>query len=711
MNELVGLGLLYLIGASGPVEGKDGAAVEVPYDQGLPRRGVGIAYGNLLVEPGSGEFPPYRKPTDTAAQYGEKVPDETGPGFEQNLRAQFYRRKEQGFKYIELDNPDAYPLEAVMRATALAESYGLGVIAKNAKLVDGGAQWLRHPNVVGVIVEKGAGSPADYAALRPSADFPVWFVSFGSGRAWASITAADITARGYTNMSVTWSPGGEYTRSVDVLLPLKKSSQTQSPDMAEPAHLALARSLIGKYTDGPDVPKLAMEIAAAFPEMTSYCRLANVATSWCGILIGVLLLRSYGIRPPFGDGDLLRFMWVDAWEDEDWGGQSIPISQARPGDIIIMRSPHHISVLDEVDGDTFWCIGGNQSNGLTRAPFQRSGVRSVRRSPTVIARPMRPAVSNFDKCLPLLLEHEGGYSNHPSDPGGPTNFGITIIDYRLYIDPNGTAADVRGMTVDQAKTIYRSKYWDAMRCDDLPSGVDYAVFDYGVNSGISRSAKVLQRLVIPHEVDGEIGPNTIAATSGVSDPRTLINQICDERLAFLQGLSTWPTFGNGWGRRVREVRAAALEMAATPKEPTMPKAPEIFPPGTPLPGQQVDWALLIQQLLPPLIAAIQQARGGQPLLPPPVVEPPPPAPAPPPPASQRPSVQLGVLGLVASAVLQAFGFIGTPLGMGVEPTTLGTAATVIPAAIAATGLTGVWGIVANVGLSLLGTLLKNRIPK
>jgi lysozyme family protein len=167
--------------------------------------------------------------------------------------------------------------------------------------------------------------------------------------------------------------------------------------------------------------------------------------------------------------------------------------------------------------------------------------------------------SSYDEALKRVLVHEGGYSDHPSDPGGPTNWGITIHDARAYWRKDATAADVRNMPIDVAKDIYRSKYWDAMRCDDLPAGVDYAVFDYGVNSGIARAAKVLQRFVGAN-VDGEIGPDTIAATAP-ADAAELINQICDERLAFLQSLRTWGVFGNGWGRRVREVRAAAVSMA------------------------------------------------------------------------------------------------------------------------------------------------------
>lgn len=105
------------------------------------------------------------------------------------------------------------------------------------------------------------------------------------------------------------------------------------------------------------------------------------------------------------------------------------------------------------------------------------------------------AASTYDEALRRLLTHEGGYTNHPSDPGGPTNFGITLADYRKHIKADATAADIRAMSVDQAKAIYRKRYWDSQRCDQLPAGVDYSVFDYGVNSGVGRSGKVLRRVV------------------------------------------------------------------------------------------------------------------------------------------------------------------------------------------------------------------------
>ncbi|MGH6682684.1 MAG: glycoside hydrolase family 108 protein, partial [Pseudolabrys sp.] len=170
------------------------------------------------------------------------------------------------------------------------------------------------------------------------------------------------------------------------------------------------------------------------------------------------------------------------------------------------------------------------------------------------------SASSYDVALARLLVHEGGYTNDAADPGGPTNFGITIADYRKYVKPNASAADVRAMKVEQAKSIYRSRYWDAQRCDELPAGVDDTVFDYGVNSGIGRAKKVLQR-VVGVTADGVLGPDTMREV-GRRDPVQIIGAVNDERLRFLQSLRTWPVFGKGWARRVVEVRAFSLQLAA-----------------------------------------------------------------------------------------------------------------------------------------------------
>ncbi len=165
---------------------------------------------------------------------------------------------------------------------------------------------------------------------------------------------------------------------------------------------------------------------------------------------------------------------------------------------------------------------------------------------------------NYDASLKFVLLEEGGYTNHPSDPGGATNYGITIHDYRRYVKPKATAADIKKMQLSEAKAIYRAKYWDIQHCDRMPSGVDYAMFDYGVNSGIGRSQKVLQRILKVH-VDGIIGAKTLAALNA-QDPQYIILALCKERMGFLRALRTWPVFGKGWGRRVNNVQDRALKM-------------------------------------------------------------------------------------------------------------------------------------------------------
>ena len=170
------------------------------------------------------------------------------------------------------------------------------------------------------------------------------------------------------------------------------------------------------------------------------------------------------------------------------------------------------------------------------------------------------AASTYDEALRRLLLHEGGYCNHPQDPGGPTNFGITIADYRKYIKPGASADDVRAMRLEEAKAIYRSKYWRALRCDELPAGVDDTIFDYGVNSGVGRAGKVLRRVLgMPDDTWG-VSDDVIAEVAR-RDPRAVIAAISAERLAFLRCLRNWPVFGTGWERRVCDVRDFSLHIA------------------------------------------------------------------------------------------------------------------------------------------------------
>src|SRR5882757_8340980 len=167
---------------------------------------------------------------------------------------------------------------------------------------------------------------------------------------------------------------------------------------------------------------------------------------------------------------------------------------------------------------------------------------------------------NYDEAIRLLLISEGGNDDDPQDPGGRTSRGILQREWDIWIQSHpGLPWDVWDAPQDQVIAIYKQNYWDKLRCDSLPSGVDYSVFDYGVNSGIVRSAKVLQNFV-GTAVDGEVGPLTVAAANK-TDSRQLITNICDQRLVFLQGLGTWSRFGRGWTNRVNSVKAKSLQMA------------------------------------------------------------------------------------------------------------------------------------------------------
>ena len=167
---------------------------------------------------------------------------------------------------------------------------------------------------------------------------------------------------------------------------------------------------------------------------------------------------------------------------------------------------------------------------------------------------------NFDKCLELMLKHEGGYVHHELDPGGRTNLGVTQRVWEEWLGRPVSEKEMRNLTPTMVKPLYKRKYWDAVRADDLVSGVDYAVFDVAVNSGAGRAIKFLQSCV-GVDADGGFGPRTLAAVKvAEQDPKRLIEQYSARRLEFLQSLKTFETFGRGWSRRVAEVKDKALTM-------------------------------------------------------------------------------------------------------------------------------------------------------
>jgi lysozyme family protein len=169
--------------------------------------------------------------------------------------------------------------------------------------------------------------------------------------------------------------------------------------------------------------------------------------------------------------------------------------------------------------------------------------------------------SNFDVCVDLMLAHEGGFVNHPQDPGGMTNLGVTARVWEEWLGRPTNEKEMRALTPTMVKPLYKRKYWDAIRADELVDGVDYCVFDVAVNSGVGRAIKFLQQSV-GATPDGGFGSITMALVkTAESDPVNLIELYCARRMEFLQSLRTFETFGKGWSRRVAEVKEKALKMA------------------------------------------------------------------------------------------------------------------------------------------------------
>lgn len=166
---------------------------------------------------------------------------------------------------------------------------------------------------------------------------------------------------------------------------------------------------------------------------------------------------------------------------------------------------------------------------------------------------------NFEQSLALVLKHEGGWVDHPKDPGGETMMGVTKRVWEAWIGKSVKPGSMKSLTVADVTPLYKDKYWDVIRGDDLPDGVDYALFDFAVNSGTTRAIRTVQEIVGVTS-DGMMGPKTLAAIKS-QDPGDLAAKICDKRLEFLRGLTNWPTFGRGWTPRVAAVKKMAVQMA------------------------------------------------------------------------------------------------------------------------------------------------------
>jgi lysozyme family protein len=168
--------------------------------------------------------------------------------------------------------------------------------------------------------------------------------------------------------------------------------------------------------------------------------------------------------------------------------------------------------------------------------------------------------SNWNNSFNLMLKSEGGFVNHPSDPGGMTNLGVTKATWENWVGRESDEAEMRGLTPEKVEPLYKKKYFDAVRGDELPMGLDYLMFDFAVNAGAGRAIKTLQTAV-GVTPDGGFGPMTMAAVQAV-DPVDLIERFSQTKEDFYRSLTTFATFGKGWLNRVADVKVKASAMLA-----------------------------------------------------------------------------------------------------------------------------------------------------
>ena len=204
-------------------------------------------------------------------------------------------------------------------------------------------------------------------------------------------------------------------------------------------------------------------------------------------------------------------------------------------------------------------------------------------------------MDRFEECHAITARWEGGWSDHPRDPGGKTMYGITQATLSAYRGRPASADEIRKLTKAEAKQIYAANYWRRVGADQLPPGVDLCVYDFGVNSGPSRAIKSLQA-ALDLKPDAWVGAITLAAANQ-ANRHALIDQLCDRRLAFLKSLETWGTFGKGWGNRVADVRRQAKKMADGALTDPAPSSAPIEAPAKAIPPARKTRAVSQEQIV------------------------------------------------------------------------------------------------------------------
>ena len=357
--------------------------------------------------------------------------------------------------------------------------------------------------------------------------------------------------------------------------------------MTDPAWLARARLELGvAETQGPGntTEVLHYFAAAGHPEVSSD------AIAWCAAFAGACLEWS-GVRSTKS---------LRARSYLDWGE---PLTEPREGAITILKRGDdpalgHVGFFLKAEADNILLLAGNQGDAVSIAAFPAERVLGYRWPIAAVEIPV------FDQALAHVLEMEGGWSHDPADPGGATNFGITLNTFAAYRrEPVSTQLIDALQHIDQTtvRAIYEANYWRAAHCDELPAAIALMHFDAAVNHGPARAAKFLQAALGVTE-DGEIGPETLGAAES-ADAQSVLAGYAELRRGFYRALPTFPHFGRGWLARVDKTFARALALAENPAY-NPPKETNSMPNEQKWWGSSVTiWGVLITVLTTVLPAA------------------------------------------------------------------------------------------------------------
>lgn len=294
-------------------------------------------------------------------------------------------------------------------------------------------------------------------------------------------------------------------------------------------------------------------------------------TAWCAAFVGAMLERS-GQRSTRS---------LRARSYLEWGSA---IGTARTGCVAVLSrgadpALGHVGFVIGETADGIVLLGGNQNNAVTVQSFARSRLLALRWAgdgSTEVAKDTKPTretapgpISDdaFATALAHVLKMEGGFSDDPYDPGGPTNFGITLRTYATFVGKTVEASSLAALTGElrsispaTVQTIYRQRYWVPAHCADLPPGLDLFHFDAAVNHGVSGATRLLQE-ALNVEADGEIGPLTRRAIN-MADPEVAIGRYVVVRERRYRELPHFWRFGRGWLNRVAATKTAALAQVA-----------------------------------------------------------------------------------------------------------------------------------------------------